>query len=750
MRACVDGEAEISRWRLMVLGPAGDGKTSLINRLLGKGFTEEHVVTNALETDCKVEITHCDTEWKEYQTDQFDLLEKSVTQGIGQFIKVATNSQTNRRDFKDAMRFDEILDPDEKNEAKRRLESISNSNDSSYLKFILSIWDLAGQVMYYILHHIFLRWHCVYILVVNLSRPLHSHVPSHELPPHTRQKNMKYFESIEFWLNMVFSHMIKVQENTDMPRVVLVGTHKDKLHHNPDEQDRLAQEYFDEMQSLFLKKAHFQLVHGKFIAVDSKGGDPENYAKLRTLIFELVENHCKLSRPIRWLRLEKKLHEMKQDKSLSELEQHLVSYEKTMEYAKQFHMETAVDLDTFLHYHHLTADITYCSGEGLGNYIVPHPQWLINVLRALITQNQFMPKSQRLVQEKKKLQISGLLNLNGPLLSEIWQKFLHSDPNGQAKQYLINLMVAFDLAVKYDEALYVLPCLLPLAPSDFSSSHCRRESIPSLYYMFHCSRDSYTELSGGAEAYDNFLPHGLFQKLISKCSKEGWAWTKHKYQDAIVFTKDNVHIALQAKSTWIVLSVHPLSCNVLVTYHHYQSVVTSQLLSLLQQYHPNMWFDMAVNPCETTDHDCLLSIGMTSFEEAADNLHGVSCPEHLNSLITCQFAMWFTPEPFRILTEKDLRKLSSDLTDKWKQIKLATELGIPSSKVRGINENTSDIQLASFNMLMFWYDQQIDKADAFVSLCKALQEVGLAGLLNKCLDVNTQCSSKGAKGIKLS
>ncbi len=99
---------------------------------------------------------------------------------------------------------------------------------------------------------------------------MHSKVPSHELPPHTREKHMEYYHSIEFWLNMVFSHMVKVKDMVEMPRIVLVGTHKDTLHEYPNIRDRLAEEYFREIQALFLNKAHFQQVHSQFIAVDSK------------------------------------------------------------------------------------------------------------------------------------------------------------------------------------------------------------------------------------------------------------------------------------------------------------------------------------------------------------------------------------------------------------------------------------------------------------------------------------------------
>ncbi len=774
LRACKDGEAAIRRWRLMVLGPSGDGKTSLINRLLGKGFTDVHVITNGLETDCKVEITHCDREWREYVGDHLDLLDESVTQGIEQFIKVAKADpipQKRKASSTPNVKFDEMMDTKEKEEAKIRLETIfkdirprkikrisrlQNSSkpgslkmpgnfpnqdvDNEILKFILSIWDLGGQVLYYALHHIFLRWHCVYILVVNLSRPLHSYVPSHELPPHSRQKNMKYYQSIEFWLNMVFSHMVKVKENVKLPSVLLVGTHKDVLHDECSVQDKLAKDYFSELQSLLLNKAHFQQVHSQFIAVDSRNGDPENYSKLRLLISELVEQHCNQSRlrPIRWLRLEKKLHELKTDKSLPDLDQHLVSYNRAMEYARQFHIHTHDDLKFFLEYHHLTADITYCSGEGLWNYIVPHPQWLIDVLRALITLEQFYPKTQKCIQEMRKLQNEGILKTNGSLLNEVWKHFLQGDSQDMAKQYLLNLMSEFQLAVKYEEGQYIIPCLLPICPSkNMPEDHHQRErNLPTLYYMFHSSAESFSEVSRGDEAYDNFLPHGLFQKLIAKCSKQGWTWTKDRYQDSVSFITNDILLSLQARSTWIVLNVFALNEGIAVNYNAYESTVSALIKQLLHQYHPNMWFERAVNPCARGGHECLFSIGSSSFDKDCPNLHGVTCSDHIHSLTTPQFNLWFCSRPCRVLTQKDLKRVGNELTDKHKQLVMGLELSVPDAEITAINENNPEIRLASFKMLMSWYNDQIYKVKAFDDLCTALKRSRYSGLMEKCLNVH--------------
>ncbi len=772
MRACVDGEALIRRWRLMVLGPSGDGKTSLISRLLGKGFTKEHVVTNALETDCKVEIHQCDRMWQEYKEDHLDLLQQGVQQGITQYIKRENASNTDnqvmfdeikKEEQEEAMKmlkgiFSESEPGESKDEVGNGLKSFFNkmlrkkSHEGSvqiekpeFLRFILSIWDLGGQVLYYALHHLFLRLHCVYILVVNLSRPLHSLVPSHELPPHARKQSMEYYQSIEFWLNMVFSHMTKINGNAEFPRILLVGTHKDLLHENPKEQERLAQKYFGELQILFLNKAHFQQVHSEFIAVDSKNGDPKAYSKLRAKIFELVEKHCKESRPrpIRWLRLEKKLHELKNDPSFINPDQYLVDYERVKEYAKDCRIETTEDLNLFLEHHHLSADITYCSGDGLGDFIIPHPQWLVDVLRSLITMYQFYPQSQKCFQGKNQLQREGLLKTNGPLLEQVWGRFLNDDNSAITKKYLLKLMTEFHLAVKYEEDQYIIPCLLPLSPSKgLPVFESLIRNLPALYYMFHSSLDSYADVTRGLQAYDNFLPHGLFQKLVAKCSKQGWAWTKDRYQDSVSFTTDDVLISLHIGSTWIEFNAYVLDQGISVNYGRYQSIIADSIKQLLSQYHPNMWFEVAVNPCAKLNKECPLSIGLDSFSEGHALPHGVTCTEHICSLATPEFKMWFSSNPCRSLTEKDLKRVCNDITTENVQYLVGNELNVPLNEIEAINRTNHEIKMASFRILKYWYDQQVYKVEAFSTLCNALTKAGQAGIVGSILNALKRHSSR--------
>ena len=772
----------------MVLGASGDGKTSLINRLLGKPIPDEHIVTNALETDCKVEITHCDREWNECMEDHSELLDNYLTTGIENALKRKSESEETQYtsdgghteskkqkidngatlinakvtdDCQNALQsapspkpstsseadesniaFDEMEDPETRAEAKKRLSAIFRQSESAHdakekNKFLLSIWDLAGQVLYYVLHHIFLRSQCIYVLIVKLTKPLDSTVPSHELPPHTRQQSIKYHQEIEFWLNMIYSHMSKSKDGQQPQNILIVGTHKDKLHDDVQQQELLAQAYFTELQRLLIQKANFQAVHGTFIAVDSKNGDPQNFSRLRSLIFDVIEGHhnWKSPRPIRWLRLEKKLHDLKYDDSLPHVDQHLVSFDKVRELGKQFHISTEEDLKFFLEFHHLTGDFTYFSRGTMKHFVVPHPQWLVDVFRALITLEQFSPQS-RCLQEKDQLLSQGLLKTDGLLLGEVWAKFLQGDAKGEAKQYLLDLMVGFDLAVKYDNDRYVIPSLLPVSPANTDPSSMVQggvRNLPEIYFKFHSSADSHKDVLRGFEAYDNFLPHGLLQKLISKCSKRGWELSRdRRYQDFIVFIVDDALISLRARSTWIALNVFPLNMQVSINYGKYLSEVDASLRSLLGIYHKNMWFEICLKPCES--HDCILGVGKSSFDELADKskLHGVTCPSHWRSIATPEFDMWFRLNPCRVLRPKDLRKIAHELTDIWSAECLAAELDVPVDYSMVIG-NTDKIRMATFNMLSCWFNQRTYKVHAFVAFCDSLKNVGLERLISECL-----------------
>ncbi|XP_033109051.1 probable serine/threonine-protein kinase pats1 [Anneissia japonica] len=108
----------------------------------------------------------------------------------------------------------------------------------------LSIWDFAGQDVYYITHQMFLVSRAIYILCFDLRHDLHKPVPVLEGEKVSSfECRMTYLEFIIFWLQSIYSHTtenptVREQEQSSPP-VYIVGTHKDMLPGNEEQKNAL-------------------------------------------------------------------------------------------------------------------------------------------------------------------------------------------------------------------------------------------------------------------------------------------------------------------------------------------------------------------------------------------------------------------------------------------------------------------------------------------------------------------------------
>ena len=104
------------------------------------------------------------------------------------------------------------------------------------------MWDFAGQHLYYASHPLFLSSRALYILVHNLSKPLHDPAKpcvrqgTHNIPLEN-PNNETNLENLLSWLTTIHS-ITQVKEEPDIgaqsrlpylrPPVLIVGTHADK------------------------------------------------------------------------------------------------------------------------------------------------------------------------------------------------------------------------------------------------------------------------------------------------------------------------------------------------------------------------------------------------------------------------------------------------------------------------------------------------------------------------------------------
>ncbi len=377
----------------------------------------------------------------EHKQDQKEILEEILTLGLGETIsKKEFDAVDNPLDADDEESDDEIavrfegevaIDPTNNStptlpqaegdrqsydcssigkfdaESERRLQLISfqtkdKRSKEKKEKSNIGIIDFAGQWVYQTIHHVFIRTQCVFILVLNLCIKLDQVVtaemfrkPEQANPTFFAKlfgfgrpkdlKSVKYVDQIILWLNTILSHL----RGNHHGKVIVVGTHKDRLARSISKQEELAGLYFTKVKERLVNKAHKQMIKDTF-AVDNKGGDEETFRKLRPAILKLVQQHCGWDeeRPIRWLQMEKHLHILSEEETsvnqsslpLKEMPgNHLLKFEEVCKLGRKYNI-TPEDMIQFCKFHHATGDITYLHTEELQHYIVADPQWLVDVL----------------------------------------------------------------------------------------------------------------------------------------------------------------------------------------------------------------------------------------------------------------------------------------------------------------------------------------------------------------------------------
>ena len=179
----------------------------------------------------------------------------------------------------------------------RYLQSLQLEDDIKSEEVTLTLWDFAGQHLYYASHSVFLSGRAVYILVYNLNKNLLARAK-----PCVRQgvnnikldnaNNETNLDNLLSWLVSV--HNIRSAANKNVahqgkklsylqPPVIIVGTNLDQ----PFEEVNTMEE---RIKKSIVDKTYVKHVTAPFFAVDNKTENDEGVQKLRQRIIEILKN----------------------------------------------------------------------------------------------------------------------------------------------------------------------------------------------------------------------------------------------------------------------------------------------------------------------------------------------------------------------------------------------------------------------------------------------------------------------------
>lgn len=410
------GEERVRHIRLMVVGMFEVGKTSLVKNIVEN---EMNVIDTNVEPESTtgIDVKHytirCDGKWVE------NILDNCAS---GRFIEVMSHIGNDSLDGHDETTIiddrqghidtaprstaDDNTPQDEAIDLfkDKLVNSLANNNDPDLNVFInailrelnepreahtfnptVSIWDFAGQNIYYSTHHFFLNSRSIYLLLMDISRPLDSFVKetSDFSMSGFLHKDFTCIEAFKFWLCSIHMYNSKQIHGSDIhPCVILVATHKDKLSGSDVEKERQKEDYFNEALKSLKDTPVLQHVHRKKFLVNNLDSN-EAFESIREEVLKLAMKHRYWGerRPAKWIPLERSLGSLKAEgKEIISFEELRIKNQKN-----ELPIESDLDLRLFLQFQHSIGNVLYYETDILKNFIILTPQWIIDAFRCFVT-----------------------------------------------------------------------------------------------------------------------------------------------------------------------------------------------------------------------------------------------------------------------------------------------------------------------------------------------------------------------------
>ncbi|XP_044176227.1 uncharacterized protein LOC114959826 isoform X2 [Acropora millepora] len=393
----------------------------------------------------------------------------------------------------------------------RYLQSLRLEEDIKAKEVMLTLWDFAGQHLYYASHSVFLSGRAVYILVYNLNKNLTA-----TAEPCVRQgihdilldnpNNETNLDNLLSWLVSV--HNIRSDANKGLenqgtrlsylrPPVIIVGTHSDQ----PFEEVKITEKHIKKNIS---DKAYVEHIMKPFFAVDNRKENDEGVQKLRQKIMEVLNGEPYMGEevPLRWFNFERAVDALVAKKT------YFMDLDQLVSVIRQVcHIDDKEEMTTMLNFYHDLGVIVKH-----GRTVVLQAQWLIDLFKQLITVRPFDEANSLYLKCWKELEVSGILKT--ALVDHVFSEFIQK---GLFKQDILDMMELYGLIAKFSvatnengaEQKYFVPTQLRSSPSglcEIKPSEC--DPCPLIVHFL-----------------DGFVPHGLFPQLVSKfihwCSENG-------------------------------------------------------------------------------------------------------------------------------------------------------------------------------------------------------------------------------------
>ncbi|XP_045210260.2 uncharacterized protein LOC123561745 [Mercenaria mercenaria] len=224
------------------------------------------------------------------------------------------------------------------------------------------------------------------------------------------ERTMEYY--IRFWVNSI--HSFVGNEDGTEPKIILVGTHLDKLKGDDLSKKKQADTYFDNIRELFKGKQTLKHIFPQDFALDTKNDAYETFNKFRKALLCVGQLYTttQVHVPAKWIQLEKML--------FSRREMKIIEFRKLMEIdsRSEFPLRDPEQVKVFLKHQHDQGTLFYFDEEPISEYVVLDPQFLVDAFKGLITADRFLRNRPDVYDLFQTLKAEG--KLEPELIEKLW------------------------------------------------------------------------------------------------------------------------------------------------------------------------------------------------------------------------------------------------------------------------------------------------------------------------------------------
>ena len=370
-------------------------------------------------------------------------------------------------------------------------------------EIMTNVWDCAGQSVYLDILSAFLTPKTIFMLLYDARKDpddrciilLHQHGQVTK----RQEQNMSYLEMLQQWMASI--HVMLTDKSSgripEYPRIITVGTHGDdpqvKAH---------KKEIIDKVSQKCEGKAYTHLIDKGFVVNNRSAGKGDHedptFKDIRKEVHQFTSQpSVSIATPVAWVLFRKVLQKVAEG-------QPILTYEEAQEVAVSCAIPPASFKSVLKFYHDVAVFLHYDHIPSLQRYVIANPQWLVKQLAKLLALEGF--EEVRNPALWKPLRDYGILV--EPLYREVWRG------SGLPEESIMDLLEKCLLAGPIDTQHQVhrfpgrehfVPSALPLRSGDqLSASTSKGVKETSLHLLFSTG----------------YVPPGYLARLAVALSKE--------------------------------------------------------------------------------------------------------------------------------------------------------------------------------------------------------------------------------------